>query len=347
MQMTKLPVVVFLDLQIEGPLLHYLSQILERTEVYSPNRSTPEAMAAAMRDAVALISLTQPVGKAELAAMPRLKLLSAWGVGYNHIDVAAATARGVPVCINPDFARSMAEATLTFILALAKRLPRRMQDARAGRRSPDSERGSEVRGKQVGVVGYGRMGSEMGELCHRLDMTVVAHDPYLASDRFPVWCQPVALDHLFKTSDFVVLVAPLTADTHHMISTPQLALMKRPAYLINMGRGPLVDEAALLAALQQGQIAGAGLDVWEEEPVRPDNPLLVLDNVIGTPHRLAATWESLASLCTGIQTNVFAVIAGRRPENVVNPEVFSSAPPSEVSGTAEVGHNNESAGSTQ
>jgi len=197
------------------------------------------------------------------------------------------------------------------------------------------------------VVGYGRMGSEMGELCHRLDMTVVAHDPYLASDRFPVWCQPVALDYLFKTSDFVVLVAPLTADTHHMISTPQLALMKRSAYLINMGRGPLVDEAALLAALQQGQIAGAGLDVWEEEPVRPDNPLLVLDNVIGTPHRLAATWESLASLCTGIQTNVFAVIAGRRPENVVNPEVFSSAPPSEVSGTAEVGHNNESAGSTQ
>ena len=107
-----------------------------------------------------------------------------------------------------------------------------------------------------------------------------------------------------------------------MIGEAELALMKHSAYLINIARGPLVDEAALLEALTEERIAGAGLDVWEEEPVSPDNPLLALDSVIGTPHRLGATWETLQHVCEEIQSNVFRVLAGEEPEHVVNPEVF-------------------------
>ncbi len=153
-------------------------------------------------------------------------------------------------------------------------------------------------------------------------MQVIAHDPHLPPDHFPSWCRPLTLSGLLKAADFVVVAAPLTPETHHLIGEQQLTLMKPSAYLINVARGPLVDETALLSALQEGRISGAGLDVWEEEPVHPDNPLLALDNVIGTPHCLGATWESLQHLCEAIQANVFRVLAGQRPEHVVNPEVF-------------------------
>jgi phosphoglycerate dehydrogenase-like enzyme len=320
--MPRKPVVVFSDVHIEGAMPEYLSELLERTEVLSLDRSTPEALEEARAEAVVWIARLHPVSQADLVRMPKLKMLSTWGVGYNHIDVAAATARRIPVCINPVFSRSVAEAALTLILALSKRMTQLMHDAHSGRRPLASERGVEIRGKTLGIVGYGRIGDETGELGHRLEMEVIAHDPYLPSDRFPVWCRSVTLEALLQTADFVVVAAPLTSETHHLISGPQLALMKPSAYLINIARGPLVDEAALLSALQEGRIAGAGLDVWEEEPVRPNNPLLALDNVIGTPHRLGATWESLQHVCEAIQENVLRVLAGQRPKYVVNPEVF-------------------------
>jgi len=320
--MPQRSIVVFADVHIEGPLPRYLARLLTETEVLSPDRSTPDAIAAARSQAVVWVSRLAPVTEAHLALMPRLRLLSAWGVGHDHIDVRAATARGIPVCINPVFSRSVAEAALTLILALSKRLPHLMRDARTGRRSPEFERGQEIRGKTLGIIGYGRIGREIGELGHRLDMSVITYDPYLPAEARPAWCQQATLQAVCQAADYLVLAAPLTPETHHMIGAEQLALMKSSAYLINIGRGPLVDEAALLAALQQGTIAGAGIDVWEVEPLRPDNPLLALDNVIGTPHKLAHTWESLEQVCSAIQSNILRVLAGQRPENVVNPQVF-------------------------
>lgn len=319
---TKRPVVVISDVNIEGAMPDYLSQLLKRTEVHSPDRSTPEAIETARAGAVVWVTRIQPVSEADLEAMPKLRMLSSWGVGYNHIDVAAATARHIPVCINPVFSRSVAEATLTLILALSKRLPQLMGNARSGRRPLQSERGMEIRGKSLGVVGYGRIGQEIGELGQRLEMNVMAYDPYLPPERFPSGCRSVSLEELLGTADFVVVAAPLTTETHHLIGQPQLARMKASAYLINIARGPLVDEAALLSALKARQIAGAGLDVWDEEPPQPDHPLLALDNVIGTPHYLSATWESLQSLCEALQSNIFRVLADKRPEHVINPEVF-------------------------
>ncbi len=316
------PLVVFADVYVEGPLPRYFATLLAEAEVLSPDHCTPEAIAAARSQAVAWVSRLAPVSEAHLALMPRLKLLSAWGVGHDHIDVEAATARGIPVCINPVFSRSVAEATLALILALSKRLPHLMRDARTGRRPPEFERGHEIRGKTLGIVGYGRIGREIGELGHRLDMNVVTYDPYLPAEARPAWCHQVTLQAICQTADYLVLAAPLTPETHHMIGAEQLALMKSSAFLVNIGRGPLVDEAALLAALQQGTIAGAGIDVWEVEPLRPDNPLLALDNVIGTPHKLASTWESLEQVCSAIQSNILRMLAGQQPENVVNPQVL-------------------------
>lgn len=320
--MARKPTVVFADVHIEGAMPKYLSELLEQTEVLSPDRSTPEAIEGARAEAVIWIARLHPVSQADLEGMPKLKMLSTWGVGCNHIDVAAATSRRIPVCINPVFSRSVAEAALTLILALSKRMTQLIHVAHSGRRPLTSERGVEIRGKTLGMVGYGRIGREVGELGHRLEMEVVAHDPYLPPDHFPVWCRSVRLEALLQAADFVVVAAPLTPETHHLIGGAQLALMKPSAYLVNIARGPLVDEAALLLALQEGRIAGAGLDVWEEEPVHPDNPLLTLHNVIGTPHRLGATWESLQHVCEAIQANVFRVLAGQRPKNIVNSEAF-------------------------
>ena len=320
--MSAKPTVLFLDTPYEGYVQAQMSDLERVAEPVSGPRVSPETLAAARAQAVACVSRAAPVAAPDLDAMPALRLVSAWGVGYNHVDVAAATARGIPVCINPAFSRSMAEAGLTLILALSKHLTRHIKNAKAGIRSPDADRGMEIRGKTLGIVGLGRIGRELGDLAHRLDMTVVAFDPYLGPADCPAWCKPVTLPELLRTADFVVVTAPLTPETHHLLGREQFGLMKPSAYLINIARGPLVDEAALLAALREGRIAGAGLDVWEKEPVSPEHPLLALENVLGTPHRLGATLESLQALCGCLQANLLRVLRGERPEHAVNPEVF-------------------------
>jgi phosphoglycerate dehydrogenase-like enzyme len=316
------PLVLFLDVPFEGQTREQMPELERHARVVSAPRIPPDEVAAARRKAVACVARAAPVTGAELDAMPNLRLVSAWGVGYNHVDVVAATARRIPVCINPVFTRSMAEAGITLILALAKHLTRHISNAKAGIRSPDSDRGMEIRGKTLGIVGFGRIGRELGELAHRLEMLVTAQDPFLPPSAYPAWCKALSLPDLLRASDFVVVTAPLTRQTHHLMGPEQFALMKSSAYFINIARGPLVDEAALLTALTEGRIAGAGLEVWESEPVRPDHPLLALENVIGTPHRLGATVESLRATCGSIQANLLRVVRGERPEHAVNPEVF-------------------------
>jgi phosphoglycerate dehydrogenase-like enzyme len=328
--MKQRPVIIFADVTLEDVITRHLGELLAQTEVLAPGLRTldcpegvtKEIIAERKNEAMALITRIQPVTASDLDAMPHLKLISAWGVGYNQVDVAAATARGIPVRINPVFSRAVAEAALTLILALAKRLPDRIRSAHEGRVPGHRERGTEIRGRTLGVIGFGRIGRELGDLGRRLEMQVLAFDPYLPVGASPDWCQLVSLDELLTRSDYVVALAPLTPTTHHLIGAAQLALMRPTAYLLNLGRGALVDEAALLAALEAGRIAGAGLDVWEREPVRPDHPLLARADVIGTPHALAATWESLEAVCRAIQTNVLRVLAGERPHDVINPQIY-------------------------
>lgn len=318
----KQPVIVFADVPVEGPMLYFLEELQSRVTLFYPQNCTAQEMEAVRGITAGWVGRAQPLRRADLDAMPCLQLISAWGVGYNHIDVAAATERRIPVCLNPVFSRSMAEAALALVLSLSKRLPLLVRDARSGRSPGQNDRGIEIKQRILGLIGFGRIGQATGELAHRLDMQVMANDPYLPAGQFPTWCRPVSLDQLLSTADFVVLTAPLTAETRYLIGPGQLALMKPTAYLINIARGALVDEAALLQALQQGQIAGAGLDVWEQEPLDPANPLLALDNVIPTPHKIGATWDSLEAVCRTIQHNVLRVLAGERPEHVINPLIY-------------------------
>ncbi len=292
-------------------------------EFVHPGNASIDAITNAKPEATIWVSRTNPVTAQDMADMRAVKMLSAWGVGYNHIDIPAATSLMIPVCINPYFSRSVAEAALTLMFALAKRLRCHMQDIGNRGDRGHQHRGIEIQGKTLGVIGFGRIGRELGNLASRLDMQIVAYDPYVKQENVGSDYRMIALDQLLAESDFVVLTTALTAETKNMIGAAELARMKSSAYLINVGRGGLVNESALLSALQQQQIAGAGLDVWENEPASPDNPLLALDNVVGTPHRLAATWESLERVCRGIADNIRRVLNGQSPHNVVNAEVFA------------------------
>jgi D-3-phosphoglycerate dehydrogenase len=322
--MSSKPKVVFGDVQITPAMETHFVDLAGLVEFVHAGNSTADDVANARADACVWVSRTSPVTRLDLASMRAVKMLSAWGVGYDHIDIRAATALAIPVCINPYFSRSVSEAALTLMFAAAKRLRYHMRDVSSGGDRGHQDRGTEIGGKTLGVVGFGRIGRELGELASRLGMRVVAYDPYVRQDDVGSEYRIVTLGQLLSESDFVVLTTALTAETRHIIDAAELERMKPTAYLINVGRGGLVNETALLSALRRRQIAGAGLDVWETEPVSPDNPLLALDNVIGTPHRLAATWESLERLCRGIATNVLRVLNGQPPLNIVNAEVIAS-----------------------
>jgi D-3-phosphoglycerate dehydrogenase len=172
--------------------------------------------------------------------------------------------------------------------------------------------------RTLGLVGAGGIGQEILTLARPFFKRLIAADPYADPVQIrPLGCDLVPLDEVFRQSDFVVAIALLNAETRHMIGARQLALMKRSAYFLNMGRGPLVDEAALIATLREGRIAGAGLDVTEQEPIQNDNPLLAMDNVIVTPHALCWTDECFRDIAETALKSILDVSLGRRPRHVV------------------------------
>jgi phosphoglycerate dehydrogenase-like enzyme len=179
-------------------------------------------------------------------------------------------------------------------------------------------RGMELHGKTLGLVGLGRIGRITAGLGRAFGMRVLAYDPFVSSSDV---AQVVSLDDVLRESDFVSLHPVLTPDTFHLINAERLALMKPTAFLINTSRGGVIDEPALIEALQQGRLAGAGLDVFETEPPRIDNPLLHMDNVIGTPHGLSHAEESVQRCAEMTQENVLSIVDGRLPPYIVNPTV--------------------------
>lgn len=264
---------------------------------------------------------------AQLDRFPQLRVISRTGAGYDNIDVAAATARGIVVCHAPDAPTiSTAEHTLALLLALAKRLKPTERALRQGNLLDffESYTGIEIAGRQLGVVGLGRIGRRVAQMATALGMRVVAYDPYLPPAQrqsLPVrWATDLA--SLLQSSDFVSLHVPLTPETRHIINGTTIAWMKPGSFLINCARGGLVDEAALLAALESGHLAGAGLDVFEVEPPPPDHPLLHRDDVIATPHVAAATDAGRDRLWRTAITQALQVLRGERPPFVVNPEVW-------------------------
>jgi phosphoglycerate dehydrogenase-like enzyme len=256
----------------------------------------------------------------------RLKLISRHGVGYDSVDVPAMTRAGVLVANTPDAVpRPVATIALTFVLALAHKLMAKDRITRAGRWPERLDHmGMGLTGRTLGVVGAGRIGKELLRLARVFDLKLLAADPYAERLELEyIGARPVPLAELMAQADFVVITCLLNEETRGLIGARELALMKPSAYLINVARGPVVDERALCQTLAARRIAGAGLDVFEEEPTPADNPILKLDNVIVSPHALCWTDELFANIARTAIGAIVAVSTGRRPEFVVNPEALA------------------------
>jgi D-3-phosphoglycerate dehydrogenase len=259
-----------------------------------------------------------------------LQVISRTGGGLDNVDVDAATKKNIIVTSNLGVnTSSVVEHALALMLALAKQIPimdRAVRNEDFKIRYKNLPR--DLRGKTLGLLGFGRIGSELGRSCRELfDMQVISHDPYV-SETVRVGCKGrvefVKREELFDRSDVLSIHVPLTATTHHAVGQQELALMKSSAIVINTARGPIVDQSALLTALQNRQIAGAGLDVFEQEPVVGENPLLGLDNIILTPHSAALTRECVIRMALEAVKCTLEVFSGRVPPNVANPQVLAS-----------------------
>ena len=255
----------------------------------------------------------------------RLRIVARPGIGYDSVDVAALSAKRI-VLTNTPFAirRPVAVATLTLLFALAGRLFAKDRITRAGRWAERNDlMGIGLVGRTLGIIGGGGIGQELLRVSAPFGLRRLVADPYVSGEVLrSLDATSVPLDRLMRESDFVVVACLLTEETRHLIGTAQLAQMKPAAYFLNVARGPIVDERALVEALRAGRIAGAALDVFEQEPVDPANPLLGMDNVIVTPHALAWTDESFHAIASDGLQSVVDFSLGRRPAHLVNPLVW-------------------------
>lgn len=247
-----------------------------------------------------------------------LKHISKHGVGVDNIPVDYCRAHGIAVTIAPGAnSQSVAEHALALMLTLAKNL-KAVSNAykKIGFAAKNSAPGMEIAGKTVGVVGCGRIGSRMTRMCLGLEMKVLVYDPYV--DTIPAGAEKTDdLDGLFAQADVVTLHCMFNNETRNLVSARCLSLMKPTALLINCARGPIVDEPALITALQNGQIAGAGLDVTAHEPCEPDSPLFRMENVILTPHYAPTTREASYKVSQIAAQNILDILDGKKPEGWV------------------------------
>ena len=287
---------------------------------------TRELRADQVCDYDALLVLGARVTAATLAGADRLAIVARFGVGYDSVDVAACTDAAVLLTITPDgVRRPVAVSALTFLLALSHKLLVKDRLTRAGRWAEKlGHMGQGLTGRTLGVVGVGNVGSELFRLAGPFGMRHVGHDPLLRpAERAGGGIEWLGLEELLRQSDYVCLCCALTPQTHHLMNAERLALMKPTAYLINVARGPVVDQQELTEALRVGRLAGAGLDVFEKEPVDPSDPLLALDNVIVAPHALCWTDECFLGIGRSACTAAIAVASGKVPAHVVNRDVLS------------------------
>lgn len=310
--------------------LRMLREEFDITELVNPSKQT---MMDALPGVQAVIANVSPRYDGDLLDhAPDLVVVARHGVGMDNVDLDAHTRRGICVLWTPDAMRlSVAEHTVGLMLSLSRCLDLSRQILQSGEYTRRHDmRMVNLRGKTLGIIGCGRIGGRVAEICSgSLGMKVIVYDPYIPAAQAAdvgaeLW---PSLGDVLAASDVVSLHVPLTAETQHMISRQQLAQMKRSAYLINCARGPVVDEPALVAALRAGRIAGAGIDVFEEEPPSADNPLFHMPNVAVTPHSAGSAQECLEEIATTLARDLHALMRGIRPTYLANPEVWERRRP--------------------
>ncbi len=284
---------------------------------------TVEALLPLAVEADALLVGHLPITAAVISSLRRCRVIVRYGVGFDNVDLAAATRQGIYVCNVPDYCMDDV-ATHAILLALAclRRLPYEIDVARSAnwRRSVTGDI-PRLAGLTFGILGLGRIGSTAARKARGLGFHVIACDPYIPPDRFAtVGAEPVSFDALLARSDVLSIHTPLTEETRGLFDEPVLRRMKPTAILVNTARGPIVPNAALRRALREGWIAGAGLDVLEQEPAPPDEPLLAEPRAIITPHIAWYSEASMLELQTRAAEEVARVLTGQPPRHVVNPE---------------------------
>jgi len=268
-------------------------------------------------------------------AAQSLKIVSQLAVGFDNIDLAEATKRGIYVTNTPEV---LTDTTADFAWALLMAVARRVVEAdkyvRTGQWKvgwhPAMLTGRDVFGTTIGIVGAGRIGYAMAKRALGFDMKVLFYDVIPRPEIEKLGAKKVDLTTLLRQSDFVTIHVPLMKETHHFINEEKLRLMKKTAYIINNSRGPVVDEKALHMALKEGWIAGAGLDVFEQEPTPMDNPLLKLENVVVAPHISSASLDTRAKMSEMVADNLVNFFQGKQPPNLVNPDVMKVQPLSKL-----------------
>lgn len=255
-----------------------------------------------------------------IAAGDRLRVIGRAGAGIDNVDLRAASERGVIVMNTPGANTvATAEHTMALLLALCRNVPQAAASLRSGAWERKQFKGIEVRSKTIGIVGLGRVGQRVARRCRAFGMDVICYDPYLSSERAELLkVDQVPLEELLERSDFITLHAALTPDTQGLIGSEALAKTKTGVRIINAARGGLIDEGALIEALQDGRVAGAALDVLSDEPPDPANPLLHMDNVVVTPHLAASTDEAQREVGIQIVSQVIDALEGTDFRNAVN-----------------------------
>lgn len=292
----------------------------ENIEIVTGEKMTEEELVAIIGEYDALIvrSATKVTARV-IAAAEKLKVIGRAGVGVDNIDVEAATRKGILVVNAPDGNTIAAtEHTIAMMLALARNIPQAVARLKEGVWDKKSFTGVELRGKVLGVIGLGRIGSAVAKRAQALEMEIIAYDPYITEEKAEnMGIRLVPLSELFKRADFITIHVPKTKDTHHLISDETLSLMKDGVRIINCARGGIIDEEALYRALKKGKVAGAALDVFEKEPDIPEH-LLALPNFIATPHLGAATIEAQINVAHDVAEGIVAALQGKIVRNAVN-----------------------------
>jgi D-3-phosphoglycerate dehydrogenase len=295
------------------------------------NLATPEQLIDRCHDADAILTPGGRFTRSVLAELEHCRCIVRYGVGYDTIDVPAASENNILVVNIPDFCLpEVANHALALLLDCAKKITRHDRWVRAGQwgdrggayRSPFLSPMGPIHGETVGLVGFGQIAREFHRRLVPLDMRVIAYDPYVPAERAAaLGVEILPLDEVMRQSDYISIHTPLTPETRHLINAEMLAMMKPTAYLINTSRGPVVDEPALIDALQNGVIAGAGLDVFEAEPLPTDSPLMQMENVVLVPHTASYADETFRIMWRRVGEEAARTLRGQMPNTPVNGQI--------------------------
>ncbi len=319
---------ILLTREIPGPAMERLKKEVDLEYVSEETKLTKEEIIDKIKDKDGVISmLDDPIDADVINAASKLRVISNYAVGFNNIDIKTATSKGVVVTNTPGIlTNATADLAWALLMAASRRIVEGDKFLRAGRFhcwGPKLMLGYELTGKTLGIIGMGRIGSAVAKRAKGFDMHVLYYKRHRLSEEEEkeVGAEYVYLDELLSRSDFVSIHTPLTGDTRHMLGEEQFKKMKRNCILVNTARGPIIDEKAMVKALKEGWIAGAGLDVYENEPYITQE-LLDMDNVVLEPHIGSATYEAREKMAEMVVNDCLAVLNGNKPVNLVNPEVY-------------------------